>query len=76
MALKPRLNLTHHYNLARDQTRLGWVILREKGPSKVVFWFIALVIGIAAGFAALFFRKGINAIQAFLYGTEVPLFQG
>ena len=70
MALKPRLNLTHHYNLARDQTRLGWVILREKGPSKVVFWFIALVIGIAAGFAALFFRKGINAIQAFLYGTE------
>ncbi|KKM84331.1 hypothetical protein LCGC14_1300210, partial [marine sediment metagenome] len=27
MALKPRLNLTHHYNLARDQTRLGWVIL-------------------------------------------------
>ena len=70
MALKPRLNLTHHYNLARDQTRLGWVILCEKGPSKVVFWFIALVIGIAAGFAALFFRKGINAIQAFLYGTD------
>ena len=70
MALKPRLYLSHRYNLARDQTRRGWEVLREKGPSKIVFWFIALVIGIAAGFAALFFRKGINAIQAFLYGTE------
>ena len=30
----------------------------------------ALVIGICAGFAALLFRKGIEALQAFLYGTE------
>jgi chloride channel protein, CIC family len=31
---------------------------------------IALAIGIAAGFAALWFRKGINWLQAHLYGTD------
>jgi chloride channel protein, CIC family len=48
----------------------GWRVLREKGPSQITFWFIALLIGIAAGFAALFFRKGINALQHALYGVE------
>lgn len=48
----------------------GWRILRRRGPSQIQFWFIALVIGIAAGFAALFFRKGINALQSALYGTD------
>ncbi|MEL6889916.1 MAG: chloride channel protein, partial [Pseudomonadota bacterium] len=50
--------------------RDGWKMLRHRGPSQVQFWFIALLIGIAAGFAALFFRKGIEALQAWLYGTE------
>ncbi|WP_150120769.1 chloride channel protein, partial [Sulfitobacter sp. HI0040] len=56
----------------RDGLREGLVVIRQKGPSKVTFWFIALVIGIAAGFAALFFRKGIDWLQALLYGTEDP----
>jgi CIC family chloride channel protein len=34
------------------------------------FWFLALMIGIAAGFAALMFRKGIAALQTLLYGTD------
>jgi chloride channel protein, CIC family len=50
--------------------RDGWEVLRHKGPGKVTFWFIALLIGICAGFAALFFRKGINVLQAKLYGTD------
>ena len=50
--------------------RDGWKMLRHRGPSQIQFWFIALAIGIAAGFAALFFRKGIEALQAWLYGTE------
>lgn len=45
-------------------------VLRRKGPNQIQFWFIALVVGIAAGFAALFFRKGVNSLQTFLYGTE------
>ena len=48
----------------------GWQVMKHRGPSQIQFWFIALAIGIAAGFAALFFRKGIEALQAWLYGTE------
>jgi CIC family chloride channel protein len=47
-----------------------WRVLRQRGPSQFQFWLIALVIGIAAGFAALFFRKGIEVLQAVLYGTD------
>ncbi|MFV1440463.1 chloride channel protein [Phaeobacter sp. JH60H1] len=47
-----------------------WRVLRHRGPSQFQFWFIALLIGIAAGFAALFFRKGITAFQAWVYGAE------
>ncbi|MCB1332001.1 MAG: chloride channel protein, partial [Maritimibacter sp.] len=41
-----------------------------RGPDKVQFWFIALVIGIGAGFAALGFRLGIEKLQAMLYRTS------
>jgi CIC family chloride channel protein len=50
--------------------RGGWEVLREKGPGQVTFWFIALLVGVAAGFAALFFRKGIEALQQTLYGVD------
>ena len=50
--------------------RDAWQVLRQKGPGKITFWFIALIIGIAAGFAALFFRKGVNWLQQTLYGTD------
>ncbi|RPE71913.1 CIC family chloride channel protein [Pacificibacter maritimus] len=45
-------------------------LIRMRGPSQVQFWFIALLIGVASGFAALFFRKSITALQSFLYGVE------
>lgn len=45
-------------------------ILRDKGPSQLQFWFIALLIGIAAGLAALVFRKGISVIQGVLYDAK------
>ncbi|WP_159963615.1 chloride channel protein [Profundibacterium mesophilum] len=48
----------------------GWRVLKSRGPSRLQFWFIALVIGIAAGFAALFFRLAIDALQRLVYGTE------
>jgi len=53
-----------------EQFGKAWCVLRDKGPSQIQFWFIALAIGIAAGFAALFFRKGIEALQHYLYGVE------
>ena len=45
-------------------------LMRERGPSQVQFWFIALLIGVASGFAALFFRKWITGLQSFFYGAE------
>ncbi|MBO6866805.1 MAG: chloride channel protein [Thalassococcus sp.] len=47
----------------------GWDLLRHEGPGQIQFWFIALAIGIAAGFAALCFRLGIEWLQTLVYGT-------
>ncbi len=55
---------------ARAGLASAWDVMRRQGPGRIQFWFIALVIGIAAGFAALLFRKGIEALQATLYGTD------
>ncbi|MGH1577638.1 chloride channel protein [Planktotalea sp.] len=48
----------------------GWKALGRKGPSQIQFWFIALMIGIAAGCAAVAFRAGISTLQTMLYGVE------
>jgi len=50
--------------------RSGWRVLRRQGSGQITFWFIALAIGIAAGFAALGFRLGISVLQERLYGVE------
>jgi len=50
--------------------RQAWHVLRKKGPTQIQFWLIALIIGIAAGFAALSFRKAISWLQHTLYGVE------
>ncbi len=70
MALTPISVVKAQAALARRWLDKTWLVMRQHGPGQIQFWFIALVIGIVAGFAALFFRKGINALQSFLYGTE------
>lgn len=55
---------------AREEIARGWRVMRTRGPSQVQFWFLALLIGIAAGFAALLFRKGIAWLQLALYGAD------
>lgn len=62
--------LKSQLDAALASCREGYHLLRRRGPGQIQFWFIALAVGIAAGFAALFFRKGVNALQTFLYGTE------
>lgn len=64
--------LREQLSQAVTAARGGWEVLRHKGPSQVQFWFIALAVGIAAGFAALFFRKGIDWLQRSIYGVEDP----
>jgi CIC family chloride channel protein len=48
----------------------GWDLIRHKGPSQVQFWFIALLLGVASGLAAIAFRGAVEWLQATLYGTE------
>jgi CIC family chloride channel protein len=48
----------------------GLVTIKQKGPSQIQFWFIALIIGIGAGFAALGFRLGVDWLQSALYQAE------
>ncbi|NEK21098.1 chloride channel protein [Sulfitobacter sp. JBTF-M27] len=62
--------LSQQLSMAVTSCKQGWQVIRTRGPGKITFWFIALLIGIAAGFAALLFRKGINWLQAAFYGTE------
>ena len=54
----------------RQELAAAWARMVARGPDKVQFWFIALVIGIGAGFAALLFRLGIERLQAMLYRTS------
>ena len=54
----------------RGASRDAWRVIKTRGPSQLQFWFIALAVGIAAGFAALVFRLGINTLQGLLYGTD------
>lgn len=70
MSVKQKSFLSEKYDLALTSLKEGYATLRHRGPGQIQFWFIALVVGIAAGFAALFFRKGVNALQTYLYGTE------
>ena len=51
--------LSRQVSAARAALSEAWQLLRSTGPGHVQFWFIALLIGIAAGFAALGFRLGI-----------------
>lgn len=54
----------------RRQATFGMQLLRTQGPSKMQFWLLALMIGIGAGLAALFFRLGIDALQRSAYGID------
>ncbi|MFQ5438007.1 MAG: chloride channel protein [Paracoccaceae bacterium] len=59
-------------SLARARVLVAgsWHMLRRNGPGQIQFWFLALLIGFAAGFAALGFRLAITWLQALFYGTN------
>lgn len=70
MTQSPGQHLSVKVTAALGVVRRGWNVLRERGPSQFQFWLIALGIGIAAGFAALLFRKAITVLQTFAYGAK------
>jgi chloride channel protein, CIC family len=67
---KSRSFLTDLMGDALTGAMRSWDVLRDKGPGQITFWFIALLVGIAAGFAALLFRRAINWLQSSLYGVD------
>ncbi|WP_377189970.1 chloride channel protein [Ruegeria meonggei] len=70
MTQSTRTVLRNQFNQALAAMKDAWRVMRRRGPSQIQFWFIALAIGIAAGFMALGFRKAIRALQAYVYDTE------
>ena len=62
--------LTQKGRAARAELRQAWRSLRQQGPSQIQFWLIALVVGVAAGMAAMGFRVGIGYLQDFFYGAS------
>ncbi|MCG7625290.1 chloride channel protein [Epibacterium sp. Ofav1-8] len=70
MAPKHRSALSAYFAQTRAKLADARRVLVHRGPSQIQFWLIALVIGVLAGFAALFFRKGITALQGAVYGAE------
>ena len=64
------MNLSRLAPETRAALTRAWTGVAAVGPGHVRFWFIALVIGIASGGAALLFRLGIEELQSLLYGTD------
>ncbi|WP_188716251.1 chloride channel protein [Paracoccus acridae] len=58
------------WHALQQRTRRILRIVRERGPSKVQFWLLALLIGIGAGLATLGFRLGISQLQHAVYGAD------
>src|SRR6056297_2873015 len=54
---------------AAIRLRGGWRLMRNRGPSQFQFWVIALLVGSAAGYAAVLFRKGIALLEGLVYQT-------
>lgn len=54
------------------QARLtsDWKRLSQRGPENFRFWIVALVLGVAAGYAALGFRVLVSFMQEQLYGAD------
>ncbi|MEX0351539.1 MAG: chloride channel protein, partial [Paracoccaceae bacterium] len=70
MSQSTRNLISEQLKSARTAVTEGWAVLRQRGPSQIQFWFIALLVGIAAGFAALAFRMAITELQSFIYGAD------
>ena len=69
--LKPVENFVKAgYDGVWGECRSALLTVRAKGPSQLTFWLLALLIGIAAGAAAIGFRVAISEIQGLLYGAD------
>ena len=70
MAAPDTVFFAQHLQRGRALLTQGLVTVKRNGPNPTVFWFVALVVGILAGFAALGFRLGIDWLQATVYHVD------
>ncbi|MEZ5752468.1 MAG: chloride channel protein [Paracoccaceae bacterium] len=63
-----------HGPIVRRALMWGW-LLRRKAPNQLVFWGIALVLGVAAGGAAIGFRLGIDQLARLSFGASLQSIQ-
>jgi chloride channel protein, CIC family len=54
----------------RQRVRVFLGTVRKRAPGQIQFWVIALIVGIAAGFAALGFRIAVSELQSLIYGAD------
>lgn len=62
--------VTRHYRKGQSVVQRGFVTVKRSGASQIQFWFVALLVGIGAGFAALGFRLGVDWLQSTLYQAD------
>jgi CIC family chloride channel protein len=53
-----------------EMARRSLQTLRREGPNQMVFWLIALLVGVVAGYAAIGFRLSISELQTLIYGAD------
>lgn len=54
----------------KAEARTALFSIRTQGRNQIVFWIMALVVGVAAGAVALAFRVSISRLQRLFYGAE------
>ncbi|QHQ34063.1 chloride channel protein [Algicella marina] len=62
--------VSRYWRGGRRKALRGWEEIRWRGSGKIQFWLIALVLGTAAGLAAVGFRQAIILLQETVYGEN------
>lgn len=65
-----RATLSQQLARAHQDFRQAVLLIKTRGPNQIQFWFIALLLGIAAGTTAVLFRLAIIWLQSTVYGAE------
>ena len=62
--------ISEGWGRAVQETANAVHLIKQRGPSQIQFWVIALLIGSAAGAVAIGFRVAISTLQQFFYGAD------
>jgi len=72
MGVRLKSLLAQHWRDVLEALGTAREVMLREGPSKIQFWFIALLLGSAAGLVTIGFRSAISLLQKTLYGVDDP----